>query len=269
MKNCLLLIVLFIIFSAQSFFAQQARLNPFQIKNSTLIEELISHKAANSNQSVEDFVKSANEMLQAKGINYVFGFDAATCQKIEQAKTAQKDKTAPLNLRVSLNSVEGDRTPLILPDAKFEKRECLPCYMELPVFEMTEKDFVTSLLGRNIKFFMPTNFVVQEMQLVEVKDLTTVKKRWKIPFRTTPLSISFDGNVVYLAFNEPELNDLALMIFSEGVTQICAKKDISKEIKTVPIKDFPADENNPNLAFINFSEGDSSQTIKFSKPCNN
>jgi hypothetical protein len=141
--------------------------------------------------------------------------------------------------------------------------------VELPMLEATAQDFVTLVEGRNIKFFLPSNFTLNEAFLVDAKDLTTVKTRWKIPFRTTPLSVSDSGNILYLGFNEPELSDLVLMVYSEGVYQFGTKSDIDAEKKSAPMKDFPKDAANPNLSFIKFTSGDLNQVIKFSTPCAN
>ncbi|MBX7170136.1 MAG: hypothetical protein K1X72_04210 [Pyrinomonadaceae bacterium] len=263
----LLFTVLFIFSLDFSIFGQRVAINPFQVKLSPVLEQIKAAKANNPNQTIEELVKNANDLLQTQGFNFVFGFDAATCQKIEQAKANQQDKSVPLNLRGTFMSVTGEKASLILPEAKFEKAECLPCFMQIPVFEITANDFVTSVMNQNIKLNFPPNFTVHEVQSVDNKDLTTVIKRWKIPFRTTPLSISYDGNVIYLGLNEPELNDLVLMVFSEGVLQFGAKKDLNADLKLKNLKEFPAEENNPNVRFINFSDGKVSFTIKFSSPC--
>lgn len=267
LKNIFVAVCLLIFAQTNFVFGQGAKINPFQIKPSTVLEDVKTAKANNPNQSVENLVKAANESLQTNGFNYVFGFDTATCQKIEQVKTSQKDKTVPLNLRATFNSVDGEKASVVLPEANFATGECLPCFMQIPVFEVTTTDFVTSVMQRNIKFYFPSNFVVHEIQAVEKQDLTTVIKRWKMPFRTTPLSISDDGNVIYLGFSEPELNDLVLMVFSEGVLMFEAKKDLNSTKKVTMLKDFPSDANNPNLRFINFADENVSHTIRFSVPC--
>ena len=83
------------------------------------------------------------------------------------------------------------------------------------------------------------------------------------------LSVSDDGNILYLGFSEPELNDLVLMAYGEGLFLICAKSDIDAEKKGVLLKDFPKDAGNPNLAFIKFTSGDLNQVLKFSTNCPN
>jgi hypothetical protein len=248
---------------------QQVTFKPFSVVQSNLINDLKSAKMSNPKIAVEDLVKTANALLEKQGINFVVAFDANTCQKISQAIAGLKDKTAPLNLRTVLKSPSGENANLLLPEVNFSKNECAPCFVRLPMLEATAQDFVTLVEGKNIKFFLPSNFLLNEAFLVDEKDLTTVKMRWKIPFRTAPLSVSDSGNILYLGFSEPELSDLALMAYSEGVFQFCAKSDIDIDKKGVLLKDFPKNANNQNLAFIKFNGGETSQIIKFSTACEN
>ncbi len=243
---------------------------PFSIAPSNLIEELRAAKAANPKMTTAEFVKTANSLLDKQGMNLVVAFDAATCQKISQAIAARKDKTAPLNLNTALKSPLGESANLLLPEVSFARTECVPCFVRLPILETNGKEFVTLVEGKNIKFFLPANFIFNEAFLVDAKDLKTVKNSWKLPFRTTPLSVSDSGNILYLGFPEPELSDLALMAFGrEGVYQFTAKSDIDTGKKGSLIKDFPRDANNPNLAFIKFTSGETIEIIRFSTGCAN
>jgi len=250
--------------------AQQVTVKPFSVTQSNLIDDLKAAKTSNPKITAEEFAKTANSLLEKQGLNFVVAFDANTCQKISQAIAGLKDKTAPLNLRTALKSPIGENANLLLPEVSFSKNECVPCFVRLPILEATAQDFVTLVEGRNIKFFLPSNFILNEAFLVDGKDLTTVKTRWKIPFRTAPLSVSDSGNILYLGFPEPELSDLALMVYgNEGVYQFCAKSEIDADKKGVLLKDFPKNVNNPNLAFIKFTSGETNQIIKFSTACEN
>lgn len=250
--------------------AQQVTVKPFSVVQSNLINDLKTAKTANPKMTTEEFVKTANLLLEKQGMNFVVAFDANTCLKISQAIAGLKDKTAPLNLRTALKSPVGENANLLLPEVNFSKNECVPCFVQLPIMEATAKDFVTQAEGKNIKFFLPSNFILNEALLVDEKDLTTVKMRWKIPFRTTPLSVSDSGNILYLGLPDPELKDLALMAYgSEGLYQFCAKSEIDADKKGALLKDFPKNANNPNLAFIKFTGGETNQIIKFSTACEN
>lgn len=263
------LFFLILTFFSISSAAQQVAVKPFSVTPSNLIADLKAAKAVNLKISTEGFVKTANALLEKQGINFNVAFDAATCQKISQAIAAMKDKTAPLNLRTTLKSPVGDNASLILPEVSFAAENCTPCFVRLPIMEVTAKEFVTSVEGRNIKFFLPSNFILNEASLVDEKNLSSVKTTWKIPFRTTPFSISDDGTILYLGFNEPELSDLTLLAFSAGVFQIAAKSAIDQDKKGVLLRDFPKDAANPNLAFIKFTSETATQIIKFSNACGN
>jgi len=265
---------LFIVFSFVCFAplanAQKAEIAPFSVVQSTLINDLKAAKTANPKIGTEEFVKTANSLLEKKGLNFIVAFDPDTCQRISQIIANQKDKTALPNLRAALKSPLGENANLRLPEVSFTKSECVPCFIRLPMLETTAKEFVTLVEGQNIKFFLPANFILNEAVMVDEKDLTTVKTRWKIPFRSTPLSVSDDGNILYLGFSEPELSDLTLMIFAaEGVFQFAPISDIDADKRGTLLKDFPKDATNPNLAFIKFTNGEKNQIIKFSTSCGN
>lgn len=267
--NFILILFTIICFSTAAH-SQKVDFKPFSVVQSNLINDLKAAKSANPKLSTEDFVNTANSLLDKQGINFVVAFDAATCQKISQAIASLKDKSAPLNLRTALKSPLGENANLLLPEVSFDKQECVPCFVKLPIAEVNQKEFVTIVEGKNIKFFLPSNFILNEAFLVDEKNLTTIKSRWKIPFRTTPLSVSDSGNILYLGFAEPELNDLVLMAYAnEGVYRFTAKSDIDADKKAVSLKDFPKDAANPNLAFSKFTSGEINQVVKFSLPCAN
>jgi len=260
------LIFIAVCFTA-TIYGQQVSIKPFSISRSDIIDDLRSAKKVNPNLNADELVKIANLLLEKQGLNFIFAFDSNTCQKIEQAKKNRKDQSAPLNLRAALKSSSGETASLLLPEAVFDKRNCSACYVSLPLLEITGKDFVTIIERKNLKFYLPPNFIINEMSLVDSKDLTTVKTNWKVPFRATPLSISDDGNILYLGFADSELKDIALMIYGEGTFQFCVRKEINFGKKGVLLDAFPKNANNPNLAFIKFIDGDTSQIVRFSKNC--
>jgi hypothetical protein len=272
MKITIKLSLLFVAlcFFSVSLNAQQVTVKPFSVDRSKLLDDLKTARAANPKISPEDFVKTANSLLEKQGLEFVVAFDANTCRKISQAIADLKDKTAPLNLRAALKSPLGENANLLLPEIKFAKNECVSCFINLPILEAAGKEFVTRVEGQNVKFFLPANFILNEAFLVDEKDLTIVKKSWKIPFRSTPLSVSDDGNILYIGFSDPALSDLTLMVYSaEGVFQFAAKNEIDTAKKGVLLKDFPKPANDPNLAFIKFTGGKTSQVVRFSVACEN
>lgn len=271
MKNSLFRILIFGIFifgfQENSAFSQLAKINPLGVKQSNLIEDLKTAKAANPGISTEELVKTANALLDKQGFNYAFVLDENSCRQIEQTRKNQKDPSVPLNLSAKLSSVAGDKVNLVLPPERYEKAECGRCFIYLPVWEATERDFVTFIQNINVKLYLPGNFVLNEMALVDNKDLTTIIRRWKIPFRAAPLSLSDDGKILFLPLAESQLSDLAIMIFEEGVIQFYPKKDIDADKKGKSLKEFPKDAGNPNLSFVSFESGETKQTVRFTAPC--
>lgn len=263
------LIALIVIFGIEQnlVFSQKATINPMSVKPSTLIEEIRNIKNSNPQISAEELAKSANLIFDKKGFNYAFAFRDDICQKIDQVRKTQKDPAAPLNIRAKLNSVAGDATVITLPEAKTDQNECRRCFVQLPVWEATEKDFVTFIQNINVKFYLPPDLALNEIALVDNANLNAVVRRWKVPYRAAPLSISDDGKILYLALPEADLSDLAIMIFDEGMLQFCSRKDVDAEKKGALLKDFPRDAANPNLAFMEFKSGETKQTIRFIQAC--
>jgi hypothetical protein len=123
------------------------------------------------------------------------------------------------------------------------------------------------MLGTNIKFHKPTNFVASEAYLVNEKDLSLIKTKWRIPYRADPIGISYDGNVLYLPLLDPELKEISLAVFSEGVFQFATRSEAEASGKPNPILDFPKVPANPNLAYVRFDYRETKHVIKFSKTC--
>lgn len=246
--------------------AQQVTVAPFSLAPSTILNQLKKIRAANPDIPSKEFAAKANSLLQTEGLNFVIAFDAATCQKIELARKNLKNPNDPLNLRAALRSVDGEPANLRLPEASFDKAECGSCFISLPLLEVTAKDFVVKMMGRNIKFHLPQNFVINEAGLISGEGDSAALTRWKIPFRTTPLTVSEDGNVLYLGFSEPELKDLTLIVFGEGSFQFAERKDADLERKGQPLKDAPTD---PNVSFLKFDNTRAKHIIRFPLSCAN
>lgn len=273
MKNTLVKFLLFFtlifIFESKIIYSQQVRMNSLAVSPSNIIEDLKKFKTDNPGASAEQLVNTANSLLDRQGFNYSFVFDENTCRAIAEARNKRKKSNEPLNLNAKLNSVAGEITSIVLPEERYEKSECGRCSVYLPVWEATEKDFVTFVQNINVKFYLPSNFTVNEIQLVSDKDLKTIVRRWKVPYRIAPLSITDDGKIIYLPLPDKELNDLVLMIYDEGVIQFEAKKEISSDKKGTILKNFPADAANPQASYISFGNSGIKQTLRYSAPCDN
>ena len=261
-----LLISLFFIFPVNPIFGQ-ATINPFQVSSSTLFEDLLKFKSENPKISAEKLAEQANILLQKKGLNFVFAFEQNICQKITDAREKQKDKSQPVKLNATLKSVEAETAKIILPDVSFDKSECGKCFIQMPLFEFSGKDFITSVEGRNIKFFTPPNFLFNDAFLVNEQNPSTVVRQWKVPFRTVPLGVSDDGKLLYLELPFKELNELTLIIYDEGGFQFYAKSELDLSAKSVDLKNTVKESVSPDTAFIKFTKGEKTQVLKYNSSC--
>lgn len=261
-----LLILVSIIFPPSSF-GQMVTMSPLDIAPPTVFADVKALKTANPKMTSTELVDAANAILAKQGIAFTFSFDDATCLAIDKAIKSLKNPPPKVNLKTKLRSVGAEVANLTLPPADFANNECSKCSVTLPVLELTEKDFVALMLGNNIKFYLPTNLVVSEALLVDDKDLTTVKKKWRMPYRAVPLGVSYDENVLYLGLPDPELKDLSFAVFGEGVFQFATREEAESNGKGTLLKEFAKDPANPNLAYLRFENRGLKQVVKFSNAC--
>jgi hypothetical protein len=248
-------------------FAQMVSMSPFDIAPAMILSDVKALRAANPKMPAAEFVDAANKLLEKQGIPFTFSFDEATCLAIDKSIKSLKNAPPKVNLRTKLRSVGGEPASLTLPPADFANTECSKCSVTLPVLELTEKEFVALMLGRNIKFHLPPNFLVSEAALVDEKDLTTVRTKWRIPFRTRPLGVSYDGNVLYLGFPDPELKEISLAVFGEGVFQFATREEAESNGKGSALSEVPKDATNPDRAFVRFENRGLKQMVKYSNSC--
>lgn len=241
--------------------AQKVTMSPLSITRSEFVEKLRALRKENPKLTASEFAVVANEMMEKDGLPFAISFEAATCQRLRTVKAQQKDPNAPLRLGATLKSVDADGAALALPEPRFSSQACGDCYVELPLLEVTEKDFITKLMGANIKFQLPSNFYTNEAVLFDADDANT-RRRWRIPFRSTPIGISYDENVLYLGFAEPDLAELALMMFGEGVFQIGTRAEAEEGGKGTVVAD-----GDTGISRIKFNRWSKSYSIGFKKPC--
>ncbi|MGQ0541308.1 MAG: hypothetical protein ACT4O9_05575 [Blastocatellia bacterium] len=234
---------------------------------STLIDQLKALKTANPKMTATEFAEKANVLLDANGIGFAISFDSTACERLKKVKEQLKDPNAPLKLGATLKSVDAEGASLALPEPLFASTECGGCYIELPLLQVTEKDFITMIAGRNIKFHLPSNFHVNEAFLLDAKDQTTMKKKWRIPFRSTPIGVSYDENVLYLGFFEQELFELSLMVFGEGVFQITTRADAENGGNGKLVEPPILIRSNPLTQAIRFDRWRNAYLIGFQRAC--
>lgn len=244
-------------------FSQQYRIDPITVQPSGFIARLKELRAKEANST--DLVEKANALLNAEGIGYNISFDAGTCQKLREAKEKMADKTAPLKVGATLKSVDAEGAALTLPSPDIRSEECGGCSIELPLLQLTQNDFIAVIRGRNLKFHLPSNFLAEQIVMFDPKDPTVITKRWSTPFRGTPVGVSHDSSVVYLAFPDPELSDLTLAVFTEGVFQIASLKEAEEggrgKVSTPPAA------GNINDRRIRFDRWGNTYLLGYRQPC--
>lgn len=204
---------------------QLVSMMPFGVKESALVEQIKTLRSANPKITPEELAKAANDLMIKNGIAYKLYFDSATCQKIRTVKQTQKDPKAPIKLGVTLQSAGAERAALALPQPILTTPECGDCYVEMPILEMTDTDFVTLIQGHNIKFKLPQNFSVNRIYLLDNNDVSKKVRTWRVPFRAAPIGVTQDQSVIYLGFGNPELSGLSLAVFESGVFEITTRTE--------------------------------------------
>jgi hypothetical protein len=216
---------------AANIFSQQFSLGSFSIESSPLIKELRSIRSAQPQITADEFVNAANAALERNGLGFAFYLSAATCEKLQAAYAARKPKDPPPALKATLNSVGGEKAGLLFPPP--DSSSCMPCSVNLPALQVTPQDFITIISGRNIKFSFPPDLYSDEIELLDPSDTAKVKKTFKIPFRSQVLGVLYDENGLYISLPEPDLSDLALLVFDEGTLQFATKTEAESNGKAV------------------------------------
>lgn len=263
MKSLIVKILLLVTFSAgANVNAQQVSLAPIRVGTSSLVEEIKAFKSSNPNIKPADLAARANQALEKSGLNFELHFDAGTCVKVTAAKARAKDPNSPILLNGTLKSVDGEAASLALPEARFT--DCGGCYMLMPLLQITTSDFVTVIRGQNIRFHLPSNFASNEIVLVDPKDKTAVRRKWRVPAKMEPIGVSYDENVLYLAFNEPELTDLSLEVFGEGTFAIGTRAEAEEGGKGVRGS---GESLSSGLDYTKFDRWGKTYLVRFERSC--
>lgn len=221
MKNSTFAGILVILLSAYSASSQMFRQVPFGLTESNLTEQIRDLKAKDPKISPEDLAANANEFFKANGIAFTVILDEQTCAKVRELA---KDPKANLTISGGFQSIGGEKVKLVLPPVSIAKTDCGGCTVQLPVFEMTANSFITSIRGIKIQIVFPSNFSTNVIGLAG-EDTSKFNKVWRVPYRSTPLGISYDQTVIYLGFNDPELSGLSLAVFDSGGFEICTRRE--------------------------------------------
>jgi hypothetical protein len=247
--------------------AQLVTMGSFDIAPPTLLADVKALRQGNPKMTTPELLEAANGLLAKQGVPFTFTFDAATCDAIDKGIKALKNAPPRVNLRTKLSSVGGEPATLTLPPADFTNNACGKCSVTLPVLEITETEFVALMWGRNIKFTLPANLKPAEAALVDAADAGKVKTKWRLPYRSKPLGVSYDGGVIYLALPDPDLKDLALAVFREGVFQFTTRADAESNGTAKPSPPTPAIPAITNPGSILFDNRGTKQLVQYAETC--
>ena len=224
--NFVLLLAVVLLAGGTSF--SQFKAAPLRVDRSKLIEEIKAAKASKPGMKTAQLAVVANTLLEKYGINFAMLLPPDTCERIRKEKGGE--------IGATFKSVDAEGAALSLPEPVVPSSQSCECYTEIPALQVTDADFITVIMGRNIRFHLPSNLRTFAAILVDPTDHKIVKRRWRIPFRGTPIGVSHDENILYLSFDEPELFELSLAVFGEGVFQVVTRAEAEEGAKGRSIK---------------------------------
>lgn len=240
MLYCLAFVIM--VLTTVSIAGQQVKFSPFSINESVLLREIKTARTANPKITPEQLAAKSNEMLQKMGLEYYLQIDPSICDKLNAERA--KHPKRPVRLLANLQSVDGDRAKLAVPEPLFELGGCAGCFLRFALLEMTADTFVTKVQGYNIRFALPSGVRATRIQLVDPMNETNILAIWRIPVRWVPIGISYDENVIYLSFDDADLKDLALAVFTEGTFEFVTRTEAEASGKPVDLQRSDADKAN-------------------------
>lgn len=240
---------------------QQVTIDAFKVNPSDLIPELVQLKNENPDLKPDEFAKKANELMQVSGFPFTFSFGDATCDAIARSLKSSKLPPDEQTLTIKLQPLTGPVTSLSIPPADFTTDECAKCSVTLPILEATDKTFITIVMGRHIGFQAPRGLDLSKLFLISGQDQQHVEREWRIPFRTKPIGISFDGRIIYIPFKEKELADLALGVFSEGAFEIVPRSEAGAAGKQK--------ESSAGYSYVEFAGTERKFLVRYMADCTN
>lgn len=262
LKNIKFIVLVFslCLFVSSNAGAQQATLG-FTAEYSNIFELLAEKKTANPKIKPEELAAFANDLLTKKGLNYEFEFLPQICNAVaERRKKLKPNEPNKIGGKFNLQPKEGDATNIFIPN--IESAPCGKCFLTLPVVAADDKEFIALIQNRNTGFLRTDGFSLNEIALIDAKDLNKIIRRWTIPFAATPLGVSADGLRLFLPLPAKNLDELVLIVFENGVIEFVKRADAE-------IKDLPTEMKN-NAApfkFLSFGAAENQRILKFKEKC--
>jgi hypothetical protein len=240
----------------------QFTVSPFEAKRSELVSQIKALKVTEPGIKPDDLARRSNELLTKTGLGFTINVEPQACAQIKTLMDAQRAAKKTGHLVLKLPSIGGDAAPIVLPDPQFPSSSCKTCSIELPLLELTESNFVMLLMGQNIKFAKPAWMIPASVELEQNVSAAT-PLRWNVPLAGEPIGITEDETVIYLALPDPDLMDLAVAVFREGVFEITTREEATGKSKRIELPPLP-----DGRMRAEFDRGKQRSVVIYRQPCN-
>ena len=240
----------------------------FTVDSTDIYKDILKHITDNPDSKSEKFAEYANSLVESKGINYSFALDHKICDLVD-GEFAKKTNAGlnELFLRGSFALEKGNATILKFRILRKNRGPCGRCLVKLPLAVATNQYFMLILKGQMINFRNPKGFEIDQVDLLDKNDSSKIKHSWRVPFRSKPIGISWEGTILYVEIKDKNLNQLALEVFSNGVIRFVAKNTLDLKETGATVQYKGNDNLEKKLSYLSFGKGKERQTIRYSAPC--
>lgn len=237
-----------------------------KIQPSSILRDLRSKKEHQPSIPPNELAEHANKLLEQKGFDY--NFDVCEIAKANNLSVRTLD--APLSKKARpyrMTQTNGEEITFHIAANYIAEGICSECFFPIPALQVTKREILAIVEGKQYRLKRPTGFVLDEVSLVD-ENLRKVIRKWQLPYQTVPRGISEDGTKIYVGFYvEAGLDELVLEISATGRIQFKACKDVDLQDEGEWIENHPKELNNDYLAFKRFHVAGRSYIIKFDGPC--
>jgi hypothetical protein len=242
-----------------------------EMESSTILKDIEQYKKLNPKASGKDLAAFGNNLLALKGFNY----DISICDVIEQKIAAKETKDVSVKVESEDQNFVSFSYPLTLADStkktfqitapNYDQCCCGYCYTEFPVTNITDKEMTLVADGKTYVVKRTKELTEsEEYALVDNQTMRKEIRQWQVPSEGFPLGISEDGKRLYVEIDERL--DLVLEISEDGSFKFTDRKDVKSD-EGVYVENGPKEKGNDYIAYMRFTVGGKTYTVKFSGPC--
>jgi len=231
--------------------------------------------------SAERITAYANSALQKYGYIYQFhSCDFLDSQKLEPLNQGH-DPSVNSIYSLPFDLATGGRRAFKIH--VWDIGPCSYCYALIPTLSLSAQKILAVLNGKKYLLKKPTEFRLEEMELVD-ETMKRVIRKWEVPGETYyPIGVSAGGRTLYLPieFTESDHDANGWLLWKEGRRsypasvlaisptgirfEVAAKALAGQESEE--ILDFPKDPDNAYLAYRRFRVKGKTHIIRYSGTC--